>query len=349
MPPDDPLGRHGPSLDNFLRMKPTMPDHLPQACPYGKKCTYGNKCKYYHMDRPNRPMKSISETLKERDKNRKEMAKLSNEGSNSPRFSTASTAPIPGYRPPEEVISAPEWHTTPLPDTGNQQSKRKGGRVVSDSSPLQVSSPSAPSGSPHHYYANEPIAQVPYQSSRDEVFRGQDSQRYHQNTGVQQSLSQVPPRHLNTPPLGRPSHTSPLPNYSQHSDRANQQGMYTVPLQRYTTLNQPDRGYVQREESLNSKILSMPAVMFGSGESLGITPPGMNVERRSSHNDLIPDFRRLRIQESRYKFESLLIKIFNKTKILHSFYFIFRAVLGLSAIHLMYLNQICVKIIIKIS
>ncbi|GIY92917.1 probable ribonuclease ZC3H12C [Caerostris extrusa] len=43
MPPDDPLGRHGPSLDNFLRKtqcisRPT--DSLPPPCPYGKKCTY---------------------------------------------------------------------------------------------------------------------------------------------------------------------------------------------------------------------------------------------------------------------------------------------------------------------
>nr|7NDJ_A Chain A, Probable ribonuclease ZC3H12C [Mus musculus]7NDJ_B Chain B, Probable ribonuclease ZC3H12C [Mus musculus] len=48
MPPDDPLGRHGPSLDNFLRKKPIVPEHKKQPCPYGKKCTYGHKCKYYH-------------------------------------------------------------------------------------------------------------------------------------------------------------------------------------------------------------------------------------------------------------------------------------------------------------
>lgn len=38
MPPDDPLGRHGPSLDNFLRKKPVVPEHKKQQCPYGKKC-----------------------------------------------------------------------------------------------------------------------------------------------------------------------------------------------------------------------------------------------------------------------------------------------------------------------
>lgn len=35
MPPDDPLGRHGPSLDNFLRKKPVMPEQKKQPCPYG--------------------------------------------------------------------------------------------------------------------------------------------------------------------------------------------------------------------------------------------------------------------------------------------------------------------------
>lgn len=36
MPPDDPLGRHGPSLDNFLRKKPLPADQKRQLCPYGK-------------------------------------------------------------------------------------------------------------------------------------------------------------------------------------------------------------------------------------------------------------------------------------------------------------------------
>lgn len=36
MPPDDPLGRHGPSLDNFLRKKPLPTEQKRQLCPYGK-------------------------------------------------------------------------------------------------------------------------------------------------------------------------------------------------------------------------------------------------------------------------------------------------------------------------
>lgn len=67
MPPDDPLGRHGPSLEAFLRKSgpPAAPFEGPPSCPYGKKCTYGNKCKYYHPERGNLPQKSVTERLAE--------------------------------------------------------------------------------------------------------------------------------------------------------------------------------------------------------------------------------------------------------------------------------------------
>uniref|UniRef100_A0A3P8XW39 C3H1-type domain-containing protein n=1 Tax=Esox lucius TaxID=8010 RepID=A0A3P8XW39_ESOLU len=64
MPPDDPLGRHGPSLENFLRKRPIMPEHKKQPCPYGKKCTYGHKCKYYHPERSAQPQRSVADELR---------------------------------------------------------------------------------------------------------------------------------------------------------------------------------------------------------------------------------------------------------------------------------------------
>lgn len=64
MPPDDPLGRSGPTLDKFLRMQPRRGDP-PPPCPYAKKCTYGNKCKFHHPERGPLPHKSVTERLVE--------------------------------------------------------------------------------------------------------------------------------------------------------------------------------------------------------------------------------------------------------------------------------------------
>ncbi|XP_036112947.1 endoribonuclease ZC3H12A [Molossus molossus] len=64
MPPDDPLGRHGPNLDNFLRKKPLTAEHRKQQCPYGRKCTYGIKCRFFHPERPSRPQRSVADELR---------------------------------------------------------------------------------------------------------------------------------------------------------------------------------------------------------------------------------------------------------------------------------------------
>ncbi|XP_034552929.1 endoribonuclease ZC3H12A [Notolabrus celidotus] len=66
MPPDDPLGRHGPSLDNFLRKKPLPAEQKRQLCPYDKKCTYGIKCKFYHPERANQSYLSLADELREK-------------------------------------------------------------------------------------------------------------------------------------------------------------------------------------------------------------------------------------------------------------------------------------------
>ncbi|XP_050424609.1 probable ribonuclease ZC3H12C isoform X2 [Adelges cooleyi] len=66
MPPDDPLGRSGPTLDVFLRSKAPgvgLNAVSSETCPYGKKCTYGNKCKFSHPERGHQPVKSVTERL----------------------------------------------------------------------------------------------------------------------------------------------------------------------------------------------------------------------------------------------------------------------------------------------
>ncbi|XP_044278897.1 probable ribonuclease ZC3H12D [Varanus komodoensis] len=68
MPPDDPLGRHGPSLDSFLSKTPLLPEPKWQLCPYDKKCTYGIKCKFYHRERLNWDHLSVADELRAKTK-----------------------------------------------------------------------------------------------------------------------------------------------------------------------------------------------------------------------------------------------------------------------------------------
>ncbi|XP_067950844.1 probable ribonuclease ZC3H12B [Watersipora subatra] len=51
MPAEDPMGRKGLTLDQFLRVNAV--ETRTGQCPYGRKCTYGNKCKYGHPERAN--------------------------------------------------------------------------------------------------------------------------------------------------------------------------------------------------------------------------------------------------------------------------------------------------------
>ena len=59
MPPDDPLGRRGPCLDDFLRKGTST---HPRICPYQKNCTYGHRCKYYHPERDAKRQQGTSNT-----------------------------------------------------------------------------------------------------------------------------------------------------------------------------------------------------------------------------------------------------------------------------------------------
>lgn len=50
MPADDPLGKRGQTLDQFLRLDASRGESS-EVCPYGRKCTYGTKCKYSHPNK----------------------------------------------------------------------------------------------------------------------------------------------------------------------------------------------------------------------------------------------------------------------------------------------------------
>ncbi|KAI3358120.1 hypothetical protein L3Q82_003122 [Scortum barcoo] len=85
MPPDDPLGRHGPTLENFLRKFPKT--QKKQPCPYGKKCTYGMKCKFHHPERAKQSNRAVADELRENAKHPSTVQKPSSAGS----------SPVPGH------------------------------------------------------------------------------------------------------------------------------------------------------------------------------------------------------------------------------------------------------------
>lgn len=64
MPPDDPMGRHGPSLDDLRHKCPVV--QKKQPCPYGKKCTFGIKCRFLHPERPKQSNQSLADELRTR-------------------------------------------------------------------------------------------------------------------------------------------------------------------------------------------------------------------------------------------------------------------------------------------
>ncbi|KAE8287175.1 Endoribonuclease ZC3H12A [Larimichthys crocea] len=111
MPPDDPLGRNGPTIDDFLRKKPWTPDNKLQHCPYGKKCTYGVKCKFYHPERANQSQLSVADelrALRDRAKNF------------SPKPSLQDTHSCPAVYQPEHGYTS----STPPPLSIEDQSHR---------------------------------------------------------------------------------------------------------------------------------------------------------------------------------------------------------------------------------
>ncbi|KAK5883349.1 hypothetical protein CesoFtcFv8_019687 [Champsocephalus esox] len=84
MPPDDPLGRYGPTLENLLRRFPKT--QKKQLCPYGKKCTYGIKCKFHHPERAKQSNRSVADELRVNSKH----------PSIAQKQSSTRSSPVPG-------------------------------------------------------------------------------------------------------------------------------------------------------------------------------------------------------------------------------------------------------------
>ncbi|KAM9724148.1 endoribonuclease ZC3H12A [Menidia menidia] len=117
MPPDDPLGRHGPTLDNFLRKKPLPVEQKRQLCPYDKKCTYGIKCKFFHPERANQSYLSLADELRE-----KAQISTVKEEKNA-RYSPKHIQP--DHEPPHNVCPHPQDTQLPI----NQKNPSLPGQV----------------------------------------------------------------------------------------------------------------------------------------------------------------------------------------------------------------------------
>lgn len=91
MPPDDPLGRNGPGLNNFLRKRPAAEEQSRPQCPYGRKCTFGKKCKYFHPE-ASASYKSVTDRLKEKSERNKEPSNMAKSLANEICSSTPLTA-----------------------------------------------------------------------------------------------------------------------------------------------------------------------------------------------------------------------------------------------------------------
>ncbi|XP_072317280.1 endoribonuclease ZC3H12A [Eucyclogobius newberryi] len=106
MPPDDPLGRHGPTLDNFLRRKPLPTEQKRQLCPYDKKCTYGIKCKFYHPERTNQPYMSVADELREK----AQISSTEPKAQSSPKLYLGDAESVKSFQVSENVLLYRDSH-----------------------------------------------------------------------------------------------------------------------------------------------------------------------------------------------------------------------------------------------
>ncbi|XP_025425866.1 probable ribonuclease ZC3H12C isoform X2 [Sipha flava] len=137
MPPDDPLGRSGPTLDVFLRSKAPgvgLTAVSTETCPYGKKCTYGNKCKFNHPERGLQPVKSVTERLIEHAQRQSSAGRQikgksvslplqSGNNSKKPLTRTMSNVPTPSNHPQLWGVWTPNNYREPESESDNLHNK----------------------------------------------------------------------------------------------------------------------------------------------------------------------------------------------------------------------------------
>ncbi|XP_072178821.1 uncharacterized protein [Diadema setosum] len=286
MPPDDPLGRHGPSLENFLRKTPAKPTHQMQPCPYGKKCTYGNKCKYSHPERT-RSHRPTSEVLMEKDRLRKEQ---------QVRDELQARAMEQSHMPWKEngVLSG----------SGTELL----GSLPTDSTPLHEGATTLPMmNPPRHTSGTKTVPLMGSQRSstasrppgREDAARFRPSPSHHQTNGMampqplssmptQWSNQRIPAYHPRQPAeqLTNRAMTAPLPHYQSYLNHPPQQKMRTAPLPSH-----PSHDYYSHQAIGPSKRISLPSnkhslpqqLMLMSLQDSKNHPVGYEEERHHSY------------------------------------------------------------------
>nr|CAB3267874.1 probable ribonuclease ZC3H12C [Phallusia mammillata] len=186
MPPDDPLGRNGPSIDNFLRKRPASEEQTKPQCPYGKKCTYGKKCKFFHPE-CSFSQKSVTEQLKEKSEKRMQVSKeaetlaaeLVQKESQTPSPERMDTLDSNSGRkidsPPHVGLSTKEGPESP---SSNPNHMERYGSRMSPSSQQQVRQPMPANNMPG--YPNPRSNSYPYHQG---VVMGPNDGRHAVNNG----------------------------------------------------------------------------------------------------------------------------------------------------------------------
>ncbi|KAM3827518.1 putative ribonuclease ZC3H12B [Vipera latastei] len=229
MPPDDPLGRHGPSLENFLRKKPVIPEHKKQPCPYGKKCTYGHKCKYYHPERTNQPLRSVADEL--RISAKLSAVKTMSEGAlakcgSGPALCKGGETPSEVKRNPPKRQSDPSIRSVAMEPEDRLSMMRK---PEASSVPSLVTALSVPTLPPPKSHA---VGALNARSASSPV-PGSSSQFTHQKSSLEHMASMHYPPILVTNSHGASiNYTDPYPKYESLGDH----GYYSM-LNDFSSLN----------------------------------------------------------------------------------------------------------------
>ncbi|MCI4395727.1 hypothetical protein PGIGA_G00195300 [Pangasianodon gigas] len=113
MPPDDPLGRNGPMIENFLRKKPLISETKLQHCPYGKKCTYGVKCKFYHPERSNQPQLSVADELRAKSQPSSVTEEFPHSTNGPTDYQTAAVLPLLHHDELTRALSGLDLYSSP--------------------------------------------------------------------------------------------------------------------------------------------------------------------------------------------------------------------------------------------